>query len=98
MRTGAVQRLRSSIRLNRYHRAMGIRDRDWYREDLRKKEQLYWNERRGEIGFDKPVRTRRWKWPYRLRPDLPWWARQMVRQTMFWGAVALLYLAWRQMR
>jgi hypothetical protein len=77
---------------------MGTHDRDWYREELRKKERGYWNERRGEVEFDEPVRKRRWRWPYRLRPDLPWWVREIVRQTMFWGAVALLYLAWRQMR
>ena len=76
---------------------MGTRDRDWYREELKKK-QLRWNDRRDGVEFDEQVRRRRWRWPYRLRPDLPWWVREMVRQALFWGAVALLYVAWRQMR
>lgn len=75
---------------------MSTSDRDWYREELKKKRQLRWNERRGEVEFDEPVRKRRWRWPYRLRPDLPWWVREMVRQSLFWGVVALLYLAWRK--
>lgn len=74
---------------------MGTQDRDWYREELRKKRRLRWNDRSGELEFDAPPPRRRWRWPYRLRPDLPRWAREMVRQAFFWGAVALVYFAWR---
>ncbi len=75
---------------------MGIQDRDWYREEQRRKRELYWNERSGEMEFDRAPSKRRWRWPYRLRPGLPWWVREFVRQTLFWGAVALLYIAWKQ--
>ncbi len=51
---------------------MGIQDRDWYREELKKKRQLRWNDRSGEMEFDAPARRRRWRWPYQLRPGLPW--------------------------
>jgi hypothetical protein len=75
---------------------MGTRDRDWYREKLRKKRQRRWNDRRVEVEYDEPVRKRRWRWPYRLHPGLPWWVSELVRQTLLWGAVALVYLAWRR--
>lgn len=75
---------------------MGVQDRDWYREELKKKRQLRWNERRGEVEFDEPARGNRWRWPYRLRPNLPTWVRELARHTLFWGTVALLYLAWQQ--
>jgi hypothetical protein len=75
---------------------MGTQDRDWYREKRKKKRPLRWNDRRGEVEFDEPPRRRRWRWPYRLRPGLPWWVRVVVRQAPFWAAVAALYVAWRQ--
>lgn len=75
---------------------MGTQDRDWYRRELKKTQRLRWNNRSGELEFDSPVRRRRWRWPYRLRSDLPWWAREMMRQTVFWGLVALAYLAWKK--
>ena len=74
---------------------MGTQDRDWYRDELKKRQRLRWNDRSGELEYDQPPRRRRWRWPYRLRPNLPWWARELVRQTLFWGVIAMVYLAWR---
>ena len=65
---------------------MGIQDRDWYREEQERKRKLY-----GDGG---PGPKRRRRWPYRLRPDLPWWVREIVRQSLFWGVIVVLYLAW----
>jgi hypothetical protein len=35
---------------------MGTQDRDWYREELKKKRQIRWNDRRGEVEFDEPAK------------------------------------------
>jgi len=75
-----------------------MQDRDWHRTGHRRKRKLYWNERSGEMEFDRARTGRRWRWPYQLRVDLPWWARELVRQALFWGAIALLYLIWTRFR
>ena len=78
---------------------MGTQDRDWYREELKKKRKLYWNERTGEMEFDRaPSSRRRWRWPYRLRPSLPYWVREWIRAGLFFGALGLLYLIWTIVR
>ena len=64
----------------------------WYRDKLKKKRRLYWNERTGEMEFDRAHLRRRWRWPYRLRPDLPYWVREWIRVALFFGALGLLYL------
>jgi len=46
---------------------MGHEDRDWYREDRKRRESLF-------VG-----KRRRWRWPYRLRPDPPWWIAESLR-------------------
>ncbi len=69
---------------------MGIQDRDWYREEQSRKAALY----AGDDGKPK----RRLRWPYRLRPDLPYWAKEWIRAALFFGALGLLYLAWTQFR
>ena len=81
-------------RRERHSLAMGTQDRDWCREERKRKRKLYWNERTGELEYDHPRSRPRWRWPYRLRADLPWWVKELVRQTLFWGVLALLYLAW----
>jgi len=73
---------------------MGIEDRDWYREERRRKRRLYRNERPGDVELDNAPSKRRWQWPYRLRPDLPYWAREWIRVGLFFGALGLLFLAW----
>lgn len=73
---------------------MGSQDRDWYRQEAKRKRKLYWNERTGEMEFDRAAKKRRWRWPYRLRPNLPWWVREWIRVSLFFGALGLLYLAW----
>ena len=77
---------------------MGVQDRDWYREEQRRKRKLYWNERTGEMAFARARPKRRWRWPYRLRPDLPYWIREWIRAALFFGALGLLYLAWTLVR
>jgi hypothetical protein len=49
--------------------SMGVQDRDWYREEQRRKRKLDWNERTGEMELDRTPSKRRWRWPYRLRPE-----------------------------
>jgi hypothetical protein len=75
---------------------MGLQDRDWYRDEQRRKRKLYWNERSGGTEFDGANIPRRWRWPFRIRPDLPYWAREWVRAALFFGTLGLLYLAWTQ--
>jgi hypothetical protein len=58
---------------------MGIQDRDWYRQEQKRK-------------------RRQWRWPYRLRPDLPYWVTEWVRAALFFGALGLLYVAWSYFR
>ena len=70
----------------------------WYRDKLKKKRRLYWNERTGEMEFDRAPTRRRWRWPYRLRPDLPHWVREWIRVALFFGALGLLYLVWTLVR
>lgn len=41
---------------------------------------------------------RRWRWPYRLRPDLPYWVYEWIRAGLFFGALGLLYYAWTHIR
>lgn len=77
---------------------MGIQDRDWYRKEQRRRRKLYWNERSGEIDFDHGKPKRRWRWPYQLRPDLPWWVKEWFRAAVFFGALGLLYLVWTNLR
>ena len=79
---------------------MGIEDRDWYRQEQERKRKLYWNDRTGEMEFDHAAekRRRRWRWPYRLRPDLPYWVTEWVRAALFFGALGLLYVAWSYFR
>jgi hypothetical protein len=73
---------------------MGIDDRDWPGHDRKRRAKLVWNDKTGEMEFDRPPSKRRWRWPYRLRPDLPCWVREWVRAALFLGALGLLYLAW----
>jgi hypothetical protein len=77
---------------------MGIEDRDWLRHDRERRAKLVWNDKSGEMEFDRLPPKRRWRWPYRLRPDLPYWVREWVRAVLFFGALALMYLAWTLIR
>lgn len=65
-----------------------------------RKLKLVWNDRTGEMEFDHSAekRRKRWRWPYRLRPDLPYWVREWVRAGVFFAALALLYMAWSYFR
>jgi hypothetical protein len=62
---------------------MGHEDRDWYREDRK---------RRDNLVTDK---NRRWRWPYRLRPDLPWWLAESLRIAIFMVPFVVAYYAWK---
>lgn len=57
-----------------------------------------WSDKSGEMQFDRSPSKRRWRWPYRLRPDLPYWVREWLRAGLFFGALGLLYLAWTTIR
>jgi hypothetical protein len=70
---------------------MGIQDRDWYREEQRRK-------RKGEMEFDRRTSKRRWQWPYRFRADLPYWVSEWIRAALYFCALGLLYLAWTHIR
>jgi len=70
-------------------------DRDWYREDRKRRDKLIWNEKSGESEFDRPKGRRRWRWPYRLRSDLPWWIAESLRIFMFMLPIVLAYYAWK---
>jgi hypothetical protein len=62
---------------------MGHEDRDWYKEDRKRRDNLV-------IG-----KGRRWRWPYRLRPGLPWWVAETLRIAVFMLPVVLAYYAWK---
>lgn len=74
---------------------MGHEDRDWYREDRMRRDKLIWNERSGELEFDRAKARRRWRWPYRLRPDLPWWIAESLRIAIFMLPIVVAYYAWK---
>ena len=77
---------------------MGIDDRDWLRHDRKRRAKLVWNDKSGEMEFDRSPSKRRWRWPFRLRPDLPYWVREWIRAALFFGALGLLYLTWTLIR
>jgi hypothetical protein len=54
-------------------------------------------ERRSELELDQE-RRRPFRWPYRLRPDLPLWVRRTLRQIPFWALVAVGYFTYRVLR
>jgi hypothetical protein len=60
---------------------MGHEDRDWYREDRKRRDDL--------------VVGKRWRWPYRLRPGLPWWITEPLRIAIFMAPIVLAYYAWK---
>jgi hypothetical protein len=60
---------------------MGHEDRDWYREDRKRRDDLVVGKRR--------------RWPYRLRPDLPWWLAESLRIAIFMLPIVLAYYAWK---
>jgi len=60
---------------------MGQEDRDWYREDRKRRDQLAWGKRH--------------RWPYRLRPGLPWWIAEPLRIAIFMLPIVLAYYAWK---
>jgi len=62
---------------------MGHEDRDWYREDRKRRDSLF-------VG-----KRRRWRWQYRLRPDLPWWTAESLRIAVFMLPIVLAYYAWK---
>ena len=62
---------------------MGHEDRDWYREDRKRRDSLF-------VG-----KRRRWRWPYRLRRDLPWWIAESLRIAVFMLPIVLAYYAWK---
>jgi len=65
---------------------MGHEDRDWYREDRKR--------RNGVVVGNK---RQRW-WPYRLRPNLPWWIAEPLRIAIFMLPIVLAYYAWRHFK
>jgi hypothetical protein len=75
---------------------MGVEDRDWFQADRRRREKLVWNDRRGELEHDRPWSKRRFRWPYRLRTDLPLWVRRVLRQIPFWAVVVIAYVMYRE--
>ena len=60
---------------------MGHEDRDWYSEDRKRRDKLV-------VG-----KKRQWRWPYRLRPDLPWWLAESLRIAIFMLPFVLAYYA-----
>jgi hypothetical protein len=72
---------------------MGHEDRDWYRDDRKRREKLVWSEKSGELEFDRPKARRRW--PYRLRTDLPWWIAESLRIAIFMLPIVMAYYAWK---
>ena len=75
---------------------VSIEDRDWFQADRRRRAKLVWNDRRGELEFDRERLKRRFRWPYRLRPDLPLWVRRTLRQVPYWAVIAIGYIAYRK--
>ena len=60
---------------------MGHEDRDWYREDRKRRDDLVVGKKR--------------RWPYRLRPGLPWWIAESLRIAIFMLPIVLAYYAWK---
>lgn len=79
---------------------MNGKDGDDDRPDQTRKLKLVWNDRTGELEFDHSAekRRKRWRWPFRLRPALPYWMKEWARAAILFGALGLLYLAWSYFR
>lgn len=60
---------------------MGHEDRDWYKEDRERRDRLIWSKKR--------------RWPYQLRPGLPWWIAEPLRIAFFMLPFVLAYYAWK---
>jgi hypothetical protein len=60
---------------------MGHEDRDWYREDRKRRDDLVTGKKR--------------RWPYRLRPGLPWWIAESLRIAIFMSPIVLAYYCWK---
>jgi hypothetical protein len=60
--------------------SVGQEDRDWYREDRKRRDELV-------VG-----KKRRWRWPYRLRRGLPWWFAEPLQIAIFMTPIVLAYL------
>ena len=43
---------------------LGIGDRDWLRRDRKRRAKLVWNDKSGEMEFDRAPSKRRWRWPF----------------------------------
>ena len=63
---------------------MGHEDRDWYREDRKRRDDIVAGNRR--------------RWPYRLRHGLPWWIAEPLRIAFFMLPFVLAYYAWKIFR
>jgi hypothetical protein len=71
-------------------------DREWFHQDRARREKLVWNGKAGEMEFDHAKRNRRWRWPYRLRPGLPWWLVEWMRLGAFMAVLAVLWMLWER--
>lgn len=76
---------------------MSLDDRDYMREDRKRRSKLVWDEKSGELQFDSAKPRRRWRWPYRLRPGLPWWVIEPLRIALFMLPFVVAYYAGKQL-
>lgn len=77
---------------------MSLDDREYMREDRRRRAKLVWNDKSGGLECEHArSRRRSWRWPYRFRPGLPWWVTEPLRIALFMAPLALAYYAWRHL-
>ena len=74
---------------------MSVDDRDWHKEDRKRRDKLVWNGNSGALEFDRTQRGPRLRWPYRFRSGLPWWITEPLRIALFMLPFVLAYYAWK---
>jgi len=70
---------------------MGLQDRDWYQDELRRKSGQKTNSPAGESEFGRLISGRR-------RFSFPYWANEWVRLAVLFGVLGLLYYGWTHFR
>ncbi len=72
---------------------MGLQDRDWYQDEIKRKAGTPTG---GSTSKSELARLLADK--DRGRAGRPWWLAEWIRVAIFFGAIAVLYLAWTQFR